>query len=83
MRQPVGELRRSQAVHTFGIGSSVDLPYFSSVVHGLEDWMQPEWDPTSPLNAIQEQRLLELVRSFVGAQVKQLTASGRRRCSRS
>lgn len=74
MRQPVGELRRSQAVHTFGIGSSVDLPYFAAVVHGLEDWVQPDWDPVSTLNAIQESRLLELVRSFLGPQVKQLTA---------
>ncbi len=74
MRQPVGELRRSQAVHTFGIGSSVDLPYLAAIVHGLEDWIQPEWDPMSPLNAIQEDRLLALVRSFVGPQVKQLTS---------
>jgi len=72
MRQPVGELRRSQAVHTFGIGSSVDLPHFTATVLGLEDWAQPDWDPTSPANAIDEERLLALVRTFVGPQLKQL-----------
>jgi hypothetical protein len=74
MRQLVGELRLSQAVHTFGIGSSLDLPHLTAVVHGLEEWLQPDWDPANPMNAIHEERLLRLIRSFLGPQVKQLTS---------
>ena len=61
-RQPVGELRKSQAIHTFGIGCTIDLPHFTAVVQGLEDWLQPEWDPKSSANAIVEERLLAVVR---------------------
>ncbi len=50
MRQPVGELRKSQAIHTFGIGCSIDLPHFTAIMHGLDDWVQRDWDPTSPAN---------------------------------
>ena len=37
-RCKVGELRPSQVLTTFGIGSIVDLPNLSVMVMGLEDW---------------------------------------------
>jgi len=37
----VGELRPSQILTTFGIGSIVDLPHISVMVMGLEDWPTP------------------------------------------
>lgn len=74
MRQPVGDLRQSQAVHTFGVGSTIDLPNFTAIVLGLEDWSQPSWNPLAPSNALSEERLLRVLRSFVGDQLEQLTS---------
>lgn len=37
-RPRVGELRPSQILTTFGVGSIVDLPHLSVMVMGLEDW---------------------------------------------
>ena len=34
----LGELRPSQLIFTFGVGSLVDLPNFSAMVMGLDDW---------------------------------------------
>ena len=66
----VGELRPSQILTTFGIGSIVDLPHISVMVMGLEDW------PNSDYREITEERLLASVRSTLGGQV---TPFGRRR----
>ena len=55
-RAAVGELRPSQLLYTFGIGSIVDLPHLSVLVTGLEDW------PLASCRPIQENRLLEQVR---------------------
>ena len=74
MHHPVGELRKSQAIHTFGIGCTLDLPHFTAIMRGLDDWIQRDWDPTSPINAIPEERLLSVVRRLLGRQVKQLTS---------
>ena len=38
MRQVAGELRKSQAVSTFGIGAMLDLPALSAVLMGLDFW---------------------------------------------
>ena len=40
-KRRVGELRPSQVLTTFGIGSIVDLPNLSVMVMGLEDWPTP------------------------------------------
>src|SRR5213075_209380 len=48
----VGELRPSQVLTTFGIGSLVDLPNLSVMVMGLESW------PDSYCTEIGEERLL-------------------------
>ena len=34
----LGELRPSQLIFTFGVGSLVDLPNMSALVMGLDDW---------------------------------------------
>jgi len=56
----VGELRPSQILTTFGIGSIVDLPHISVMVMVLEDW------PNSDYREITEERLLASVRSTLG-----------------
>lgn len=37
-KSEVGEVRPSQTLTTFGIGSLVDLPNMSVIVMGLDDW---------------------------------------------
>ena len=51
-RSEVCELRPSQVLTTFGIGSLVDLPNLSVMVMGLESW------PDSYATEIGEERLL-------------------------
>lgn len=62
----VGEVRPSQLLHTFGVGSIIDLPHLSVMVMGLDDW--------SPAYAteIGEERLLQAVQGQLGPQVKSL-----------
>lgn len=64
----VGGIRPSQMMYTYGVGSTVDLPNFSVIVAGLEDW-----DETQQ-TTIGEDRLLAAVRldAHVGPQVAQL-----------
>lgn len=62
----VGELRPSQLLHTFGVGSVVDLPYLSGLVLGLDEW------DTTEAPAIVENRLLAVVRDVLGHQVSAL-----------
>lgn len=64
----VGELRPTQIMFTFGIGSLIDLPHFSALVMGMEDW--PADQPTA--REIHEERLLATVRSQLGDQVQML-----------
>ncbi|MBK7878893.1 MAG: DUF1998 domain-containing protein [Planctomycetes bacterium] len=65
----VGQARRSQILHTYGVGSIVDLPRMSVMPTGLQ-----QWPPPSPLNEITEDRLLSLVQGHLGAQVQRLVA---------
>ncbi|WP_033308974.1 DUF1998 domain-containing protein [Streptomyces iakyrus] len=62
----VGELRPSQLLHTYGVGSVVDLPNLSTMVLGLDHW---ELERAKPLT---EDRLLAAVRRRLGAQVTTL-----------
>jgi hypothetical protein len=64
----VGELRPSQVLFTYGIGSIVDLPFISTMVMGLDDWENPY-----PVQ-VGEERLLQAVRSILGRQVTRLLA---------
>lgn len=63
----VGEIRPSQLMFTYGVGAIVDLPKFSVIVTGLDDW------PTDPQynKLIIEDRLLTAVR-YKFPQVKKL-----------
>ena len=56
----VGEIRTSQCMIMYGIGSIIDLPSFSIIVNGMDDW---KIDPNT-VNQIFEDRLLEAVRYF-------------------
>ena len=38
MKRPHGTLRQSQVITTFGPGAMVDLPHYSVIVGGLDDW---------------------------------------------
>jgi hypothetical protein len=64
-KSEVGEVRPSQTLTTFGIGSLVDLPNLSVIVMGLDDWAE-----TPP--GISEERLLRTARSILGPQVAAL-----------
>lgn len=54
----VGEVRPSQIMFTYGIGSIVDLPKLSVIVMGLEDWPKQQ----HYYRRIVEDRLLAIVR---------------------
>ena len=62
----VGELRPSQLLHTYGVGSVIDLPNLSGLVLGLDEWDVEE------AAKIPEPRLLAAVRAVLGPQVNAL-----------
>ena len=62
----VGELRPSQIMFSFGVGSIVDLPNLSAMVMGLDEW------DTTQSNPLAEERLLAAVREELGPQVQRL-----------
>ncbi len=62
-KSEVGEVRPSQTLMTYGIGSLVDLPNMSVIVMGLDDW------PSAHSNEIAEERLLRSAHSILGPQV--------------
>ena len=70
----VGELRRSQAVFSFGIGAPVDLPHISAIMMGTQHWAMDGWNPLHSNNAIAEPRLLRVAKLLAGQQVKQLVS---------
>lgn len=67
----VGELRPSQLLWSFGAGAVVDLPNFSVMVLGLDDWEETKSEPVG------EGRLLMAIRRTLGAQVTKLLAPPR------
>jgi hypothetical protein len=67
----VGEIRPSQVLTTFGVGSMIDLPYLSVILMGLEDW------PVAQSTKINEERLLESVQDVLGPQVGALRTAPR------
>ena len=67
----VGELRPSQLLWSFGVGSVVDLPNLSAMVLGLDDWDETRATP------IGEERLLAAIRRSLGPQVSRLLAPPR------
>jgi hypothetical protein len=65
-KSEVGELRPSQLLYTFGVGSIVDLPNMSVLVMGLDDW------PVRHATEIGEERLLRSVQNALGPHVQRL-----------
>jgi hypothetical protein len=63
---PVGEVRPSQLLWTYGPGALVDLPNLSVVTMGLD-----RWDPNR-CPPVEEARLLAAVRRVLGPQVERL-----------
>ena len=64
----VGTIRPSQAIHSYGVGSLIDLPNLSVMVGGLDRW------DTTRQDVVTEDRLLDAVRARVGPQVEALRA---------
>ena len=62
----VGDLRPSQLLYTFGVGSLLDLPRMSVLIMGLEDW------DTTYSRVLTEERLLSAVKARLGRQVREL-----------
>ena len=63
---PVGQVRPSQLLWTYGPGALIDLPNLSVITMGLDRW---EKDRCQPVEAA---RLLAAVRRVLGAQVSRL-----------
>jgi hypothetical protein len=63
---PVGEIRPSQLLWTYGPGALIDLPSMSVLTMGLERWDASRCAP------VDEARLLAAVRRIVGPQVEAL-----------
>jgi hypothetical protein len=62
----LGEIRPSQLIFTFGVGSLIDLPNMSALVMGLDDW------DTRYCREIEETRLIGAIQKRLGAQVAHL-----------
>jgi hypothetical protein len=62
----LGDLRPSQLIYTFGVGSLLDLPNMSALIMGLDDW------DTRYCQEIAEDRLLGAIRRRLGNQVQKL-----------
>ncbi len=68
-RRRVGSVRPSHLMFTSGVGSLVDLPNFSVLVKGLDDWNH---DTAVGWEQIAEPRLLKAVQAVLGESVKEL-----------
>lgn len=66
----VGSVRPSQLMYAFGVGSLVDLPNFSVIIAGLDDWSRGHNELHQAI--IAEPRLLDAVRHDLGRQVGEL-----------
>ncbi|MCK9876758.1 DUF1998 domain-containing protein [Frankia sp. Ag45/Mut15] len=69
-RAKVGSARPSALLYTFGVGSIMDLPQFSIMPAGLEDW-EPIWRRRQFVPQIDEPRLLDAIRILL-PKVRQL-----------
>jgi hypothetical protein len=66
-RRKVGEIRPSQLLYTYGVGSVVELPNLSVMVMGLDDWPVDQG-----VTEVSEPRLLKAVQFELGPQVARL-----------
>ncbi len=67
-RAKVGSSRPSSLLYTYGPGAIMDLPNFSVMTAGLDDW-EPIWKRRATIPTILEPRLLNVVRLHLGPQV--------------
>lgn len=70
-RAKVGSARPSSLLYTYGPGAIMDLPGFSVMPAGLDDW-EPIWKRRATVPTIVEPRLLNVVRLHRGPQVDAL-----------
>lgn len=70
-RAKVGSARPSSLLFTYGPGSVMDLPGFSVMPAGLDDW-ERIWKRRESIPTIVEPRLLDVVRLHLGNQVDSL-----------
>lgn len=70
-RAKVGSARPSSLLYTYGPGSIMDLPGFSVMPAGLDDWNRI-WARRDNIPTIVEPRLLDVVRLHLGPQVDSL-----------
>ncbi|RVX42770.1 uncharacterized protein DUF1998 [Nonomuraea polychroma] len=70
-RRRVGAVRPSHLMFTGGVGALVDLPNFSVLVKGLDDWA-PEYNKVPDWEPLTEPRLLAAVQTLLGKTVTQL-----------
>lgn len=70
-RAKVGSARPSSLLYTYGPGAIMDLPGFSIMPAGLDDW-EPIWKRRETIPTILEPRLLDVVRLHLGPQVDAL-----------
>ncbi|WP_300267179.1 DUF1998 domain-containing protein [Microbacterium sp.] len=67
----VGSARPSSLMYTYGPGSVMDLPQFTVMPTGLDEWNRI-WDRLDNVDTIHAPRLLDAVRTFLGPRVVQL-----------
>ena len=70
-RAKVGSARPSSLLYTHGPGAIMDLPNFSVMPTGLDDW-EVIYNRLLPIKVITEPRLLDVVRIHLGHQVTAL-----------
>lgn len=70
-RAKVGSARPSALLYTYGVGAIMDLPQFSIMPAGLDDW-EPIWKRRPTVPVIEEPRLLKVVQMHLGYRVQQL-----------
>jgi hypothetical protein len=70
---PVGQVRPSQLIWSYGPGASIDLPNLSVITMGLDAWDTANCPP------IEEARLLAVVRRILGQQIERLRLAPFRR----
>ena len=72
----LGEVRPSQLVHTYGVGSVLELPNFSVIIPGIDGAIHSEdpWHIRKMDTTIKEERLLEHVQDVLGPTVAALRA---------
>lgn len=70
-RAKVGSARPSSLLYTYGPGSVMDLPQFTIMTAGLDDWDRI-WNRRDNIPQIRAPRLLDAVRTMLQHDVKQL-----------